>query len=95
MRESRTYGSGRGACDETHVPTATSRRQFISAPRRRGGGVGRSRRARSTPAMPVIGFLAASPPDPRLVAAFRGGLAEAGFVEGRNVTVEYRLADGQ
>jgi hypothetical protein len=23
MRESRTYGSGRGACDETHVPTAT------------------------------------------------------------------------
>src|SRR6516164_1952711 len=26
MRESRTYGSGRGACDETHVPTATSSR---------------------------------------------------------------------
>ena len=25
MRESRTYGSGRGACDETHVPTATWR----------------------------------------------------------------------
>ena len=25
MRESRTYGSGRGACDETHVPTATVR----------------------------------------------------------------------
>jgi hypothetical protein len=24
MRESRTYGSGRGACDETHVPTATA-----------------------------------------------------------------------
>jgi hypothetical protein len=24
MRESRTYGSGRGACDETHVPTATN-----------------------------------------------------------------------
>src|SRR5499433_396133 len=27
MRESRTYGSGRGACDETHVPTATCARQ--------------------------------------------------------------------
>src|SRR5947199_4933458 len=27
MRESRTYGSVRGACDETHVPTATGRRQ--------------------------------------------------------------------
>src|SRR5262249_17607670 len=26
MRESRTYGSGRGACDETHVPTATATR---------------------------------------------------------------------
>jgi hypothetical protein len=26
MRESRTYGSVRGACDETHVPTATAAR---------------------------------------------------------------------
>src|SRR5262249_43373600 len=32
MRESRTYGSGRGACDETHVPTAT-RREFITRKR--------------------------------------------------------------
>ena len=30
MRESRTYGSVRGACDETHVPTATQRREFIT-----------------------------------------------------------------
>ena len=30
MRESRTYGSVRGACDETHVPTATRRREFIT-----------------------------------------------------------------
>ena len=30
MRESRTYGSVRGACDETHVPTATERREFIT-----------------------------------------------------------------
>jgi hypothetical protein len=36
MRESRTYGSGRGACDETHVPTATPPRVYF-APRRRGG----------------------------------------------------------
>src|SRR6516164_3897785 len=40
MRESRTYGSGRGACDETHVPTAT--REYKAprvhhAARRRGG----------------------------------------------------------
>ena len=30
MRESRTYGSGRGACHEMHVPTATQRREFIT-----------------------------------------------------------------
>ena len=36
MRESRTYGSGRGACDETHVPTATTPRVH-HASRRCGG----------------------------------------------------------
>ena len=36
MRESRTYGSVRGACDETHVPTATG--AHIHRPARRGGG---------------------------------------------------------
>src|SRR5262245_49951634 len=39
MRESRTYGSGRGACDETHVPTATEASRVHHAARRRGGGV--------------------------------------------------------
>ena len=60
MRESRTYGSGRGACHEMHVPTATSAASSsrCSAARRRRG---RSRRARSRPAMPVIGFLSSSP----------------------------------
>src|SRR6516162_5031098 len=38
MRESRTYGSGRGACDETHVPTATETRVH-HATRWRGGRV--------------------------------------------------------
>ena len=38
MRESRTYGSGRGACHEMHVPTATPPRVHHAA-RRRGGGV--------------------------------------------------------
>jgi ABC-type uncharacterized transport system substrate-binding protein len=37
MRESRTYGSGRGACDETHVPTATLSPRVHHAARRRGG----------------------------------------------------------
>jgi putative tryptophan/tyrosine transport system substrate-binding protein len=49
------------------------------------------------PRMPVIGFLSSRSidADSQLVAAFHQGLAESGFVEGRNVTVEYRWAHGQ
>ena len=49
------------------------------------------------PSMPVIGYLSARSPEDTvpLVAAFRRGLAEHDFVEGQNVTVEYRWALGQ
>ena len=44
------------------------------------------------PAMPVIGFLHLGSPEPVApnVAAFRQGLKETGFVDGRNVAIEYR-----
>jgi putative ABC transport system substrate-binding protein len=49
------------------------------------------------PAMPVIGYLSTRAPDEsaHLLAAFRRGLADIGFVEGQNVRVEYRWALGE
>jgi putative ABC transport system substrate-binding protein len=49
------------------------------------------------PAMPVIGFLSGSSLTERrpLLAAFRQALAEADYVEGQNVAIEYRWAEGQ
>src|SRR3954466_15232675 len=49
------------------------------------------------PGTPGVGFLSALARDdrPNLTEAFRSGLAEAGYVEGRNVTIEYRFADNQ
>jgi putative tryptophan/tyrosine transport system substrate-binding protein len=47
------------------------------------------------PAMPVIGFFRRGPPEAgaSMLAAFRKGLSETGFVEGRNVQIEYRWVD--
>ena len=47
-------------------------------------------------AMPVIGFLSSGSPGPiaPLVAAFHKGLSETGYVEGQNLAIEYRWAEG-
>ena len=56
---------------------------FIARPQQRG--------------MPVVGYLSNGSPAPfaQYLAAFRLGLSEAGYVEGKNVAIEYRWAEGQ
>jgi putative tryptophan/tyrosine transport system substrate-binding protein len=72
------------------------RRQFLSTL----GGVAvvwpQATRAQQ-PVLPVVGFLnsASANAFEQRVQAFRDGLSDAGYVEGRNVTIEYRWAEGQ
>jgi len=49
------------------------------------------------PALPVVGFLSSRSPDEsaNVVAAFRRGVAENGFIEGQTVAIDYRWAMGQ
>src|SRR5262249_62288459 len=50
------------------------------------------------PAMPVVGYLSAVSPGDAMrgrLAALRQALAEAGYVEGRNASIEYRWAEGR
>src|SRR5215831_7932234 len=70
------------------------RREFITLI---GGAVAWPLAARAQQPMPVIGFLTSRTPGdaPHLLAAFRQGLKDTGFVEGQNVTIEYRFAENR
>ena len=72
------------------------RREFITLAWQRGGNVAACARAQQ-PAMPVIGFLSIELLETSRdqVTAFHRGLSEAGYVEGQNVTIDYRWAEGQ
>src|SRR5919201_4470451 len=70
------------------------RREFIAL---LGSGVaGGSLAARAQQAaMPVVGFLTGGSPDANRVAALRQGLNETGYIEGRNVAIEYHWGEGK
>ena len=71
------------------------RREFMAA---LGGAIGWPLTAHAQqPALPVVGFLnsASANAFPDRMRAFHRGLRETGYVEGQNVTMEYRFADGQ
>src|SRR5262249_40767992 len=76
--------------------SAMKRRDFMAV--LCGGGAAWPLAARAQqPAMPVVGFLNVLGQNdrPNLLAAFRRGLGEAGYVDGRDMAIEYRFAENR
>src|SRR6266700_8092753 len=76
---------------EGHMASHIERRKLLAT---LGGATWPLAARAQQPAMPVIGFLSGLQVPVHLIAAFRQGLGEVGYVEGQNITFDHRRGGG-